>query len=334
VAIDVHAHLYPMSCLDEVRKLEGAGGPVERAVRETLHSPIRQDAAFQGAIAERLALMDAAGIQTHVLSFSAPNVWHPDPAVRAHLVRTFNDACTEVVHAHRGRFALFANVPLPFVDAAIAEAARGLGELGAVGMGVCSHFGDRPLDAPEFEPFYAYCNERKTALFFHPDGFCVPGALDDHGMTWAIGALFEDTIVVMRLIYSGLLERYPNVTWIVPHLGGTYPILAQRVDRVWGGAASRREALPNPPSTYLKRLYYDTVTPQASALRLAREVLGADRLVLGSDYPYVSRKSLADGPDLLREAGFSDVETEGVLRGNIGPALGLTGTPRQASSSV
>src|SRR5215217_961654 len=263
MTIDVHAHLYPEGYLAAVRKLEHEGGALGEVVQRTLHAAIRVDPVFSGALDERLGLMDAAGIATQVLSFSTPNIWHPDAAVRTDLVRAFNDACAEVVAAHPERFALFANVPLPFVEAAIAEAARALDELGAVGIGTCTHLADRPVDAPEFEPFYAYLNERKATIFFHPDGFCAPGVLDEYLLAWGVGVMFDDSIAALRLAASGLVERYPNITWIVPHLGGTIPFVAGRLDRVWrngqrfGQLTDAQTRLAELPTSYLKRLYYD-----------------------------------------------------------------------------
>jgi aminocarboxymuconate-semialdehyde decarboxylase len=337
MAIDVHAHFYPPAYLDAVRRLEDEPGAVGEAARRTRLGGMRQDAVFSGATAERLALMDAAGIQTQVLSFSTPNIWHPDVAVRADLARAFNDGCAELAAAHPGRFALFGNVPLPHVEPAISEAARCLDELGAVGLCTCTHLADRPVDAPEFEPFYAYLDERGAALFYHPDGFCAPGVLDEYILAWGVGVLFDDSIAALRLVASGLVERYPNITWIVPHLGGTIPFVIGRLDRVWRNGLRNQDltaaqaALPAYPSAYLKRLYYDIVTYQVNALPLAREALGVDRLVYGSDFPYASRQNLSTGRDMLREAGFTAEEIEQVLRGNIAGRLGLATGPAPAS---
>src|SRR3712207_3581559 len=104
MAIDVHAHYYPPAYLEALSKLVDEQGPAGNAVRHTLRPGMRRDPHFSGALDERLALMDAAGIQTQVLSFASPNVWHQDPGVRTDLVRVFNDACAEVARAYPGRF--------------------------------------------------------------------------------------------------------------------------------------------------------------------------------------------------------------------------------------
>lgn len=333
MAIDVHAHYYPPVFMDAVRKLVDEPGEVGEVARRSVDSPMRRDPIFTGALDERLALMDAAGIHTHVISFNTPNVYHPDVAVRSDLARVFNDEIAALGQTYPGRFALFATTPLPFVDAAIAEAERALDTLGAVGIVIPTHINGQPIDAPWLDPFYAYLNQRGATVFYHPDGFCAPGALDQHGMNWSIGAMFEDTIVIIRLIYSGLVERYPRINWIVPHLGGTIPFLSGRIDRTWNEARHRNAPglPPEPPMSYLSRIYFDIVTYQANTIGMAREVLGVERMVYGSDFPYASRQDLATGEKRLREAGFSEAEIAGVMAGHIAPVLGLEArwTPRR-----
>lgn len=326
MAIDIHAHFYPPEFMRFVSRLAGDTGSVADTARFLSNHPrITRDPAFQGELEERLKLMDAAGIETQVLSYASPNIWHPDPAVRWELVRVFNDASTEVVQRYHGRFLLFASVPLPFIDEAIAEATRAFDDLRAVGIAVPTQFAGIPIDDARFEPFYTFLNMRKGIVFFHPDGFRVPGFLNDYGMEWSIGAPFEDTIVLIRLIYSGLLERFPNITWIVPHLGGTLPFLIGRLDTFWRIEPALRERLPQQPGAYLRgsNLYVDTITPQHSALTLAREVFGVERFVLGSDFPFVNRHDLGLGVRMLSEAGLSDQERQGVMRNNIAARLGL-----------
>jgi len=326
MAIDIHAHFYPPEFMQFVSKLADDIGPAADTARHLVNHPrITRDPAFQGELDERIKMMDAAGIETQVLSYASPNIWHPNPVVRSELVRIFNDASTENVQRYPGRFLLFASVPLPFTDEAVAEARHALDDLGAVGIAVATQFAGIPIDNARFEPFYTFLNTRKGVLFFHPDGFSAPGLLNDYGMEWSIGAPFEDTIVLIRLIYSGLLERFPKITWVVPHLGGTVPFLIGRLDNFWRIDQALREHVPQEPGKYLRssNLYVDTITPQRSALALAREVFGAERLVLGSDFPFVNRHDLGLGVRMLSEAGWSDQEIQGVLHNNIAARLGL-----------
>jgi predicted TIM-barrel fold metal-dependent hydrolase len=305
--VDVQAHLFPapyMATLEGLAKRDDRSAAIARA---TLESPIiSRDTIFTADIQQRLSLMDEAGVDVQVLSFPAPNVWSDDVAVRRTVSEAFNDGIAEVVTLHRRRFALMATLPLPFVDASIAEAERALQELGAVGFSICTHFDGTPIDDPRFNDLYAFFDEREATVLLHPEGFFVPGALADHGMEWAIGTPFDDTIAAIRLIYGGLIDRYPSINWIVPHLGGTLPFLAERLDFVWNLNPHMRERLASPPTSYLERMWFDTVNPDPRAVALTADVVGTDRLLYGSDFPFAGRRDLRAGLSAISAAGLSD----------------------------
>lgn len=268
--------------------------------------------------------MNQAGIGQQVVSFSTPTIWHPDPQVRLTLARLFNDGCAEAFTRYPGRFSLFATLPLPFVDLAIEEAERAYESLGAVGVSISTRVAGLQIDDPHFEPLYKYLNQRQGIVFFHPDGFSVPGLLADYAMEWSLGAPFLDMVVLTRLIYSGLLEAYPAVSWIVPHLGGTAPFLAGRLDAFWQSDPVLQARLPRPPSTYLRQpnLFVDTVTTQPSAFALSVALFGPGHLVYGSDFPFVTaRHDLSAGIRLVHEADLTEPEIDLVLFGNIASKL-------------
>ncbi len=326
--IDVHAHYYPPAYLAAVSKLVDLSGPAGKAARLTIDHPlIHRNPLFTGAFDRRLALMDQAGICIQVLSFSSPNIWHSNPAVRSDLVRIFNDSCAEVVERFPDRFKLFANVPLPFVDETLAEAARAFDQLGAVGLGICTHFADFSIDDERFAPFYEFVNERKGVLFLHPDPEPVAGSLPDVVKAWTIGAPFEDTIALCHLLYSDLLERYPYISWIVPHAGGVITALKGRIDEIWVQYPDPSRQLPSVPSEYLRTrpVYVDSVTPQTSLLSLAHDFFGGKHLLFGSDFPYI-QQSLHDLRVALKpihEVAWSEDEKQQVLYTNSAALLSL-----------
>jgi aminocarboxymuconate-semialdehyde decarboxylase len=123
-------------------------------------------------------------------------------------------------------------------------------------------------------------------------------------MEWALGAPFDDTIAAVRLIYGGVLDRFPGINWVVPHLGGVLPFLAKRLDFVWRLTPDVRKLLPTQPSDYLGRLWFDTANPDPRALRLACDVLGAERFMYASDFPFAQRQALQPG---LAALGALDV---------------------------
>lgn len=325
--VDVQSHLFPRGYLRALERVGSGGGRGAEIARRALADPLTmRDPIFTGAIPQRLELMDAAGVDTHVLSFAAPNVWSDDAGERRAVTEAFNDGCAEIEREHPGRFALLATLPVPYVDESVAEARRALDELGAVGVSLCTHYDGAPIDDPRFEELYAFLSEREVAVLLHPEGFFVPGALADYGMEWAIGTPFDDTIVALRLIYSGLLDRHPGIRWIVPHLGGTLPFLAQRLDFIWRLNPQVNAMLPEPPTAYLRRMWFDTVNPDARAVALGAEVLGTDRLLYASDFPFASRKDLGFGLGILDEAGLDGTQRAAVAGATAAGVLGLDGT--------
>ena len=321
-AVDVHAHYFPPDYLRAARaRMDDPGVPPDATGFMTTYEPLDRDPAFTGAVEERIGLMDAAGISIQVLSYSAGNVWHPDAAVRSDLVSRFNDGCAEVVQMRPDRFRLFANMPMPFVDRAIAETGRARDLPGFVGVSICTHSAGIPIDDPRWDPLYELWNESKTVVFVHPDGFCAPTVLGGHFLGWALGAVFDDTIAAVRLMTSGVVERFPDITWIIPHCGGALPFLLERIDRVWH---SYRHLLADAsrPHVTVKRLLVDSAVPSPETLRFTHDTLGPEALLFGTDFPFANRNDLSAARDVLVESGIASDGVAQVLYGNARGWLG------------
>jgi aminocarboxymuconate-semialdehyde decarboxylase len=300
-AHDVHAHYYPPAYTAMVERVAREDGPHAEVARGFLgHRIIQRIPTFTGAIDERLRLLDAAGIATQTLSFASMTIWHPDAGMRARLVEAYNDGLADVVVAHPDRFRMLASLPLPHTDESIAEAARARGLPGFAGYSVPTHIDTAPLDDPRWLPVLAAMNEGRALVLAHPDGFCAPGVLADHSMEWAIGAPFEDTIAAVRLVASGILDRFDALTWVIPHLGGTVPFLLHRLLWRWRLEAELLGA-PAHHGASLDRLLWDTANCSPATLRLALEVLPAGRIVFGTDFPFVDPTDLARPVELVRD---------------------------------
>ncbi len=319
-AHDVHAHYYPPEYVAVVREVateEGRAGDVARAFLQ--HRIITAVPTFLGDIDARLRLMDAAGIEMQALSFASLNIWHPEAATRSRLVRAFNDGCAAVVALHPDRFRLLASLPFPHVEEAVAEARRARALPGFAGYSIPTHLDTVPIDAPQWHPVYTAMAESPALVITHPDGFCAPGALADHGMEWAIGAPFEDTIAAVRLLASGLLDQYPGLTWVIPHLGGTLPFLLHRLLWRWKLEAELL-GTDDHAATALERLLFETANCSPHTLRLALEVLPAGRIVFGTDFPFVDPGDLARPVQLVRDA-VAPGEAEAILSGRLAALL-------------
>jgi predicted TIM-barrel fold metal-dependent hydrolase len=299
-AIDVHAHYYPPEYVEVVREVATEEGPHAGVAKAFLeHRIINAIPTFLGDLESRLELMDQGGIGIQVLSFASLNIWHPDPTMRARLVQAFNDGCSAVVSEYPDRFRFLASLPLPALAESIAEAHRARHLEGFVGFSIPTHINTVAIDLAQWDAVYEAMGTESALVLTHPDGFCAPGALADFGMEWAIGAPFEDTIVAVRLIASGLAERHPNLTWVIPHLGGTLPFLLHRLLWRWK-LESDMLGTEAHHGAALEKLLFETANCSEHTLALATEVLPAGSIVFGTDFPFVDPHDLARPTDLVR----------------------------------
>jgi aminocarboxymuconate-semialdehyde decarboxylase len=213
------------------------------------------------SLEQRVDLLSKAGMRVQILSVGAQQPYFADANEAISAAKLGNDLYAEVCARRGGHFAA---LPLPHVDAALAELERALDRLGMVGVNLGCWIGSpaRPLDATEFEPVFAELDRRGAVLFLHPVGCGT--LLEGFGLNFPLGAPFEDSVAALRLILAGIVSRHPKIRIIVPHLGGTLPFLIERLD----GSLARRSQYK--PSAYLKRLWYDTVNGSTAALRCAR----------------------------------------------------------------
>jgi aminocarboxymuconate-semialdehyde decarboxylase len=324
--VDVHAHEYPEAFLAACRQPDsGLDYRVEghRVV-------VRQDGAIALGVPrpapnleDRLAAMDAAGIQTQVLSVSAPNVYRFSPRVRVPLARELNDNLIDYARRSNGRLRVFASLPLPDVCAALDEADRVLADPLVVGLMLCTTVDRRPLDDELFQPLWRALSERGTVVFVHPTTGCSTEGTREYALSLTLDYMAETTKAVARLLFSGTLERSPGIRWIFSHAGGTIPYVIHRFGEYTGQFRECREHITEDPLVTLRRLTFDTVSTHAPALRCALETFGADRFVFGTDYPHVPRGMQAF-VDTLSAVGLSEADLSKVARENAMNLLGLS----------
>lgn len=290
--IDLHTHHYTPAYFEAVRD---SGGDYSFGTDPTGRDIITlRGARFFGVtppmtdLAARLAAMDAAGIDRAVLSLSTPNVFFLPGDRQAALARRMNDAYAEAMAAHPDRIGAFASIPMDDPDAALAELHRAIGELRMNGVVLLSNIGGRPLTDPGYRPFLAEADRMELCILLHP---MLPPAGQEALREFVLGPIvafpFDTTLAVARMCYAGIFREFPGIRWIVAHAGGAVPWLLERLDNGYRDFAENREHIDQLPSYYLKRLYYDTVTFSPHPLRMLRDLFGADRLVLGSDYPHL-----------------------------------------------
>jgi 6-methylsalicylate decarboxylase len=313
--IDVHHHLIPDVYARALRDL----GITEVAGRELP----------AWSAAESLATMDRHGIDVAVTSISAPGVHFGDSNAARELARRCNEVSAETVADHPRRFGMFATLPMPDLDASINEAVYALDTLGADGIVMMSsHYDGSYLGDPRFDTLLAELDQRNAIVFVHPAIPTITRQIPLEIPVFAMEFTFDTTRAAFNLAFTGALERYPNIRWILSHGGGTVPYLVARFDLVWFQDPALVERAPKGGSAYLSKLFYDTaLSANAHALRSLAELVGTEHVLFGSDFPFAP--DIATGMQVAGLAayeGYTESERHLVERTNA-----LTLLPKLAS---
>jgi len=306
--IDVHNHFYPPEYLDALR----SGDSVVRITIDTegnpcLHYPGDYNVAVAGHrdIVYRQRVLESEGVDTQVITLTTPGT-HVEPADRAvRLARLVNDAFAKIVRERAPRFSALATLPLCDPGASVLELRRAITELALPGAMLFSNVNGVALTDGRFEPLYEEADELGAVLHIHPTDPVGVEAMSDYWLMPLVGFLFDTTLTAAKLVFAGVPERYPRIRWVLSHLGGAIPYLAERLDRGWGAFPDCRAHISEPPSSYLRRFYFDTVNFDVNALRLAVDFAGASQILAGSDYPHQigSIPSMKESLAALRVSG-------------------------------
>lgn len=271
--IDVHAHFLTDFYLEQAR---GAGQD----------HPDGLPSWPTWSATDHLAMMDRHGITTSILSMSSPGVHFGDDRAARALARSVNEAGAAVVAAHPGRFGLFAVLPLPDVEGSLIELEYSLDTLGADGVVLMTNAHGAYLGDESFEPLFAELSRHRAVAFLHPTSPACWHRTSLGRPRAMVEFIFDTARTVTDLLLCGVLERHPGAEVIVPHCGGALPVLADRIDAV------RRIAAPTDSSPsvveQLSRLHYDLAgQPFPRQIPGLLNLVGADRLLYGSDYSWV-----------------------------------------------
>jgi aminocarboxymuconate-semialdehyde decarboxylase len=237
----------------------------------------------------RLRDFDAMGIDAQVISPAPLQCYYGIPSdVAVEAARVVNEGIASIVNSNRGRIpAGMGSVPLQAGgEAAAAELEDAMMRLGLKGCEVLAHVGERELSDPAFEAFWAKAEALGAVVFIHPSGFTEPRRFGQYYFGNVIGNPLDTTMALHYLIFDGVLERYPNLKIIASHGGGYLPAYSGRMDHAWGARSDAHGQLPRPPSTYLKKIFLDTIVFTPHQLEALVKLFGAEKLLLGTDYPY------------------------------------------------
>lgn len=324
--IDVHNHYYPPRYMKALESGESTVKITHDAEGNPwLHYPGDYNVAVRGHrdIEYREQVLIEAKVDCQVITLTTPGTHVEKPATAVRLASLVNDEFADVVQRKRGRFASLATLPMNDPAASVAELRRACGQMGFRGAMVFSNINGVALYDKRFWPLYEAADEMGAVLHIHPTNPVGVEAMMDYWLMPLVGFLFDTTLAAAGLVFSGVVERYPRIRWVLGHLGGAIPYLAERLDRGYRAFAECRANISKPPSEYLKaNFWYDTVNFDPKALRLAIEFAGADHILAGSDYPHQigSIPQMFEG---IRALEISEGERAGILGGNAGRLLKL-----------
>lgn len=324
--VDVHAHVLLPDVESLVAGLPGHAEAKEVDARRNGPAALAVNGPMVGArvprmtdVALRLASMDAQGVDVQLVSPS-PSHYHywADEATAEKVYRLANEAtaahCAQAPDRLRG----LGLVPLQHPDHLVRALDHAL-EQGLDGVEISSHAPGRELSDPAYEPFWSRAAERGAILFLHPFGCTLDERLDRWYLSNTVGQPTENAVALSHLIFSGVLDRHPELKIVAAHGGGYLPTHIGRSDHAWSARSDAGAGCAHPPSSYLRRLYFDSLVHDPHVLRELVRVAGADRVLLGSDFPF--DMGTEDPVAALRAARLPDADFHAVRGGNAAALL-------------
>jgi aminocarboxymuconate-semialdehyde decarboxylase len=288
-------------------------------------------ATFQGQNVERrLEHMDRLGVDVHVLTIPAPGADRFEGDGANKIAGLANNAIAAIARKHPKRFIGFFTLPTCNVKASLDELDRSVNELGLKGFGCFANLNGQALDREELFPIYERLAQFKLPVYVHPT---APLATEATGIdimpTLIFGWAFDSTVAMTRLVYGRVLERFPEINFVVADVGGVLAFFAQRAINIYTGRTEeirQRYGLKENPLDSFRRFYVDTADHPASTLRCVKDFFGAERMVLGTNYPYGPEEGCLLVKNSLKAIDGLDLaatEKERILGGNAARILGL-----------
>lgn len=322
--IDFHNHYYPPEYLDAVKSgrsqikidYDAEGNP-------RLHYPGDYNILVPGHrdLDYREGVLSDHGVDMQVATFTTPGTHMEEPALAVELARKVNDAYASE-KKRRKAFTFLATLPLNDPAASVVELDRTVGALGLPGAMVFSNVNGVALADARYEPLWKKADELGTVIYIHPAHPLGVEAMEQYWLMPLVGFLMDTTLAAAHLVFAGVPRRYPRITWVLCHMGGAIPYLAERLDRGYEAFEDCRANIDQPPSAYLRTFYYDTVNFDPNAIRLAIEFAGADHILAGSDYPH-QIGSIPKMLEAIRALDLPEPARRGILGGNAARILNL-----------
>ena len=317
--LDRHTHFYTQGFFQKIRE---TGGDFSFTTDPNGRPIITYNGArFFGVqpamtdVSKRLEDMDRVGIDVEVVSLSTPNVFFADAKGQPDVAKMMNDAYAELIAKHPKRFKAFASIQMDAPDAALKELNRAINSLKLNGVILLSNIRGAALTDKRYRPFFEEANRMRLCIVLHPMLPANAEPFKEYVLGPIIGFPFDTTLAVARMCFDGMLKDFPDIKWIIGHAGGAVPFLMERMDSGYRDFAETKVKLDQLPSFYLKRLYYDTVTFSPHNLNMLRDMVGADHMLMGSDYPHLLG-SIEKSISSIESLAIPQAEKQRILGGN------------------
>lgn len=283
----------------------------------------RREAIKHTDVALRLAEMDAMGIDVQAISTGPMQFYYwAEPDLCRQTSRLINDNLAGIAAAHPHRFTALGTVPLQDTQLAIAELERCVRDLGMRGVEICTNVNGEELASPRLEPFFARVEELGALVFLHAFSYTESERFNEYNLANTIGHPLDNALAIAHLVFSGALDRNPDLKLVFAHGGGYLPLYPGRADHAFRTRDDAREHIAKEPSTYVRRLYFDTVVYDPQQLGMLIEMYGSDHILLGTDYPFDMGET--DPLGLIgRVSQLSDEDRAAIAGGNAIRLLGL-----------
>lgn len=322
--IDVHNHYYPPEFIAAIKR-----GPSKYTVEEdaegnpVLCSPGDKNFVVPGHrdIEHRSHVIVDAGVDMQVITLTGPGTTMEEPKQSAYLASLVNDCLATIKQERSRQFTSLATLPLNDPAASVREFDR-IMSMGFAGVMVYASVNGVALHDDRYLPLWERANDVGAVIHIHPNFPAGVEAMQEYWLMPLVGFMFDTTLAAAGLVFAGIPKRFPGIRWILGHLGGAIPYIAERLDRGFEAYPECRVNIDRHPGDYLKAFYYDTVNFDPKALRLAVEFAGSSQLLAGSDYPHLI-SSMSKMKESIGTLPIPAAEKSMILGGNAARLYGI-----------
>lgn len=322
--VDFHGHITPPSYFDKLLRMKrdprisrNENGTYKMLFDGRLGYPFDERTY---SVEKKIEELRKAKVDAQVISLSLPGVDLFEKTTAVELARGSNDEISEITDKHE-EFIGFATVPLVDARAAPEELERAIGSLGMKGVSISSNVAGKSLDSEDFWPFYRKAEQLGVPIMIHPTKPVMVDAVRDYSLASVVGYMFDSTLAMLKIIFSGVLEKFKGLKFVLPHAGGTIPFLIGRIDHQYTIHPEAREKISKLPSEYFKSVHIDTAQAfYGPALMCAYKLAGPDRTMFGSDAPFTT---LEQSLECINKMDIPQSEKDKILGKNAVKLLNL-----------